>query len=55
MSETIEDAKTEPRPIWTKLKDGWKSESRKSGGTIGARLVKPTSSRYSKPTARCLT
>lgn len=24
MSETIEDAKTEPRPIWTKLKDGWK-------------------------------
>lgn len=24
MSETIEDAKTEPRPTWTKLKDGWK-------------------------------
>lgn len=23
MSETIEDAKTEPRPTWTKLKDGW--------------------------------
>lgn len=24
MSDTIEDAKTEPRPTWTKLKDGWK-------------------------------
>jgi hypothetical protein len=24
MSDTIENAKTEPRPIWTKLKDGWK-------------------------------
>ena len=24
MSDTIENAKTEPRPTWTKLKDGWK-------------------------------
>lgn len=24
MSDTIENVKTEPRPTWTKLKDGWK-------------------------------